>query len=95
MQQSPSLPPESFIQYLFALEGFYSQMGGQTILNFLESSLVQRVSADCVHQSDRNMPRLKFLNRIQSCASLQAHETTGVLLFIAISLHCTKGFGQD
>jgi hypothetical protein len=74
--------------YLYALEGFYSQMGGQTILYFLKS-LVRRVSADCVHQSDRNMPCLKFLNGIQSYANLQAHETTGVILLIVISLHCT------
>jgi hypothetical protein len=69
------------------LEGFYSQMGGPSILDFLES-VVQRVSADCRHQSDRNMPRLRFANGIQSYANLQAHETTGVLLLIVISLHC-------
>jgi hypothetical protein len=68
-------------------------MGGQTILYFLES-LVRRVSADCVHQSDRNMPRLKFSNGIQSYANLQAHETTGVLLLIVISLHCTIGWDK-
>ena len=79
--------------YLYALEGFYSQMGGQTILYFLES-LVRRVSADCVHQSDRNMPRLKFSNGIQSCANLKAHKTTGVLLLIVISLHCTIGWDK-
>ena len=79
--------------YLYALEGFYSRMGGQTILYFLES-LVRRVSADCVHQSDRNMPHLKFSNGIQSYANLQAHETTGVLLLIVISLHCTIGWDK-
>jgi hypothetical protein len=68
-------------------------MGGQTIIDFLES-LVQCVSADCVHQSDRNMPRLKFLNGIQSYANLQAHETTGVLLLIVISLHCKIGWDK-
>jgi hypothetical protein len=80
--------------YLYALEGFYSKMGGQSILDFLES-LVQRVSLDCVHQSDRNMPRLKFANGIQSYANLQAHETTGVLLLIVISVHCKIGWDKN
>jgi hypothetical protein len=77
--------------YLYALEGFYQGMGGQSIRNFLER-LVTRVSADCAHQSDRNMPRLKFSNGIQSYANLQAHETTGVLLLIIIALHCKIGW---
>ena len=80
--------------YLYALDGFYSKMGGQSIIDFLEC-LVQRVSADCVHQSDRNMPRLKFANGIQSYANLQAHETTGVLLLIVISLHCKIGWDKN
>jgi hypothetical protein len=80
--------------YLYALDGFYSKMGGQAIIDFLEC-LVQRVSADCVHQSDRNMPRLKFANGIQSYANLQAHETTGVLLLIVISLHCKIGWDKN
>lgn len=80
--------------YLYALEGFFSKMGGQTVIDFLES-LVQRVSADSVHQSDRNMPRLKFANGIQSFANLQAHETTGVLLLIVISLHCKVGWDAN
>jgi hypothetical protein len=40
------------------------------------------------------MPRLKFSNGIQSYANLQAHETTGVLLLIVISLHCTIGWDK-
>jgi hypothetical protein len=77
--------------YLYALEGFYQGMGGQSIHNFLEQ-LVTRVSADCAHQSDCNMPHLKFSNGIQSYANLQAHETTGVLLLIIIALHCKIGW---
>jgi hypothetical protein len=80
--------------YQYALDGFFSKMGGQAIIDFLES-LVLRVSADCVHQSDRNMPRLKFANGIQSFANLQAHETTGVLLLIVISLHCKIGWDNN
>jgi hypothetical protein len=38
------------------------------------------------------MPRLKFANGILSYANLQAHETTGVLLLIVISLHCKIGW---
>jgi hypothetical protein len=61
--------------YLYALDGFYSKIGGQAVRDFLDH-LVTRVSADCAHQSDRNMPRLKFANGILSYANLQAHETS-------------------
>ena len=80
--------------YLYALDGFYSKIGGQAIRDFLDH-LVTRVSADCAHQSDRNMPRLKFANGILSYANLQAHETTGVLLLIVISLHCNIGWDKN
>jgi hypothetical protein len=80
--------------YLYALEGFYQGIGGQSIIDFLET-LVTRVSADCAHQSDRNMPRLKFSNGIQSYANLQAHETMGVLLLIVIALHCKIGWDNN
>jgi hypothetical protein len=60
--------------YLYALEGFYSGMGGQSVRDFLES-LVARVSVDCAHQSDRNMPRLKFAHGILSYANLQAQSS--------------------
>jgi hypothetical protein len=74
--------------YLYALEGFYSQTGGQTILYFLES-LVGRVSA--FTKATATCPASEVLNGIQSYANLQAHETIGVLLSIIISLHCTIG----
>jgi hypothetical protein len=80
--------------YQYAFEGFFSKIGGPAIIDFLEL-LVARVSADCVHQSDRNMPRLKFANGIQSFANLQAHETTGVLLLLVISLHCQIGWDAN
>jgi hypothetical protein len=51
--------------YQYACEGFFSKIGGPAIIDFLEL-LVARVSADCVYQSDCNMPRLKFANGIQS-----------------------------
>jgi len=79
--------------YLYALEGFYKGMGGQSVRDFLEG-LVARVSMDCAHQSDRKMPRLRFANGILSYANLQAHETTGVLLLIVMSLHCKVGWDK-
>jgi hypothetical protein len=79
--------------YLYALEGFYKVVKGKT-LEFLEQ-LVERVSMDCDHQSDRSMPRLKFPNGISSYANLQAHETTGVLLLIVIALHCEIGWDTN
>jgi hypothetical protein len=54
-----------------------------------------RMSGDCAHQSDRNMPRLKFASGIQSYANLQAHEMTGVLLLIVIALHCAIGWDTN
>ena len=47
------------------------------------------------HQSDQNMPHLKFANGIQNYSNLQAHKTTGVLLLIVISLHCKIGWDQN
>ena len=53
------------------------------------------VSADCAHQSDHNMPHLKFANGIEIYANLQAHKTTGVLLLLVISLHCWIGWDAN
>jgi hypothetical protein len=52
-------------------------------------------SVDCIHQSDCNMPHLKFANGIQSFSNLQAHKTTGILLLIVISLHCKISWDKN
>jgi hypothetical protein len=71
--------------YLYALKAFF---GGLTdgVKGFLEL-LVERISFQCCHQSDRNVPRLKFANGIINYKNLHANETTGVILLIVIALH--------
>jgi hypothetical protein len=76
--------------YLYSLKAFF---GGLTdsVKGFLEF-LVQRISFECRHQSDRNVPRLKFANGIINYKNLHAHETTGVILLIVIALHSHIGW---
>jgi hypothetical protein len=71
--------------YLYALKAFFGRIT-PSMKAFLES-LVERISFQCAHQSDRNVPRLKFANGIIKYKHLHAHETPGVILLIVIALH--------
>ena len=73
--------------YLYALAHFWTCLGGDSIHDFLVH-LVMHVFFDCIHQIDCDMPHLKFSNGVQSYTNLHAHEMTGVLLLLAIALHC-------
>jgi hypothetical protein len=76
--------------YIYSLAGF---LGGLTpaVIVFLEA-LAQRVSSSCSRQSDRDMPRFRFAQGICKYTNLHANETSGIIMLIAISLHCHLGW---
>jgi hypothetical protein len=79
--------------YVYTLSALYDLLSGRP-LEFLDS-LAMRVSRQCRHQSDRDFPRLSFPNGIRSYKLLHAHEMSGLLLLIAICLHCRLGFDKN
>jgi hypothetical protein len=79
--------------YVYTLSSLYNMLSGRP-LEFLDS-LAMRVSHQCRHQSDRDFPRLTFPNGIRSYKLLHAHEMSGLLLLIYISLYCHLGFDKN
>jgi hypothetical protein len=79
--------------YIYTLSALYKILSGRP-LEFLDS-LAMRISHQCRHQSDRDFPRLTFPNGIRSYKLLHAHEMSGLLLLISISLYCKLGFDKN
>jgi hypothetical protein len=79
--------------YIYTLEALDSMLSSKP-LDFLDS-LARRVSRQCRHQSDRDVPRLSFPNGIMSYKMLHVHEMSGLLLLLTICLHCHLGWDKN
>jgi hypothetical protein len=79
--------------YVYMLSGLYELLEGRS-MGFLDT-LAKRISRQCQHQSDRDLPRLSFPNGIMSYKLLHAHEMSGLLLLITICLFSYLGWDKN
>jgi hypothetical protein len=76
------------------LDEFYKVVHTKKPKEFLDV-LAGQISGLLSHQSDRDYPRIKFLRPLCTLLQLQGHETLGVLLLLAVSLHSKACWAKD
>jgi hypothetical protein len=79
--------------YVYLPSELYVLLEGRT-MDFLDA-LAKRISQQCQHQSDHDLPRLSFPNGIMSYKLLHAHEMSGLLLVITFCLYSYLGWDNN
>ena len=79
--------------YKYNRECFFTQTGDKTNLSGLMEGLTQAYGVFLERQSDRDLPRTVFNTGIRG-GFLQAHEMTGVMLLLLLSIRSSAGRGH-
>ena len=78
--------------FLYTREGLFEQIGPTSELAKLIDALAQQYGELFNKNSERDLPGCKFSHGIKQKKKLMAMEYRGVLLLIAATLRCTKGY---
>ena len=78
------------LTYKYNRDSFFQQTGESSQLSDNIDALTQTFGLCLERQSDRNLPRTKFSEGIRG-GYMQAHEMTGAMLLLVLSLRCRSG----